>query len=49
MADAQWLKRVAERHNEWIKIVESFGEKNFQEDIVQQAYLIIYKYASEEN
>ena len=48
MADAQWLKRVAERHNEWIKIVESFGEKNFQEDIVQQAYLIIYKYASEE-
>ena len=48
MADAQWLKRVAERHNEWIKIVESFGERNFQEDIVQQAYLIIYKYASEE-
>jgi predicted DNA-binding protein YlxM (UPF0122 family) len=45
---SEWLSKVAERHNEWIKIVESFGEKNFQEDIVQQSYLIIYKYASEE-
>ena len=48
MGETQWLSKVAERHSEWIKIVESFGEKNFQEDIVQQAYLIIYKYASEE-
>ena len=38
---SEWLSKVAERHNEWIKIVESFGEKNFQEDIVQQSYLII--------
>ena len=48
MAEAKWLSKVADRHTEWVRIVESFGEKNFQEDIVQQAYLIIYKYASEE-
>lgn len=45
---SEWLGKVAERHSEWIKIVESFGEKNFQEDIVQEAYMVIYKYTSEE-
>ena len=48
MGKAQWLNKVAQRHSEWVKIVEGFGEKNFQEDIVQQAYLVIYQYTSEE-
>ena len=48
MADAQWLKKVAERHKEWLRIVHSFGEYDYAEDIVQEAYLVLYKYASEE-
>jgi len=43
----QWLSIVAERHNEWVSIVKSFGEYDFCEDIVQEAYLTIYKYADE--
>lgn len=42
-----WLAKVAERHNEWIAIVKSFGEYNYCEDIVQEGYLTIYKYADE--
>jgi len=44
---SEWLGIVAERHNEWISIVKSFGEYDFCEDIVQEAYLTIYKYADE--
>ena len=44
---AEWLGIVAERHNEWISIVKSFGEYDFCEDIVQEGYLTIYKYADE--
>ena len=43
-----WLGKVAERHKEWIKIVESFGEVNLAEDFVQEMYLTLHKYASEE-
>ena len=44
---SEWLGIVAERHNEWISIVKSFGEYDFCEDIVQEGYLTIYKYADE--
>ena len=44
---SEWLGIVAERHNEWVSIVKSFGEYDFCEDIVQEAYLTIYKYADE--
>jgi DNA-directed RNA polymerase specialized sigma24 family protein len=44
----QWLSKVAERHKEWIKIVNSFGEYDLAEDIVQESYIILYKYANEE-
>ena len=43
----EWLGKVAERHNEWISIVKSFGEYDYAEDIVQQCYLTLYKYANE--
>lgn len=43
----QWLSKVAERHKEWIKIVNSFGEYDLAEDIVQESYIILYKYANE--
>lgn len=43
----EWLTRVAERHKEWIAIVKSFGEYDYAEDLVQEMYLTIYKYADE--
>jgi len=45
---SEWLAIVAKRHNEWIKIVNSFSEYDFAEDLVQEMYLTIYKYADEE-
>tara|TARA_R110000868_G_scaffold392102_1_gene662619 strand:+ start:322 stop:870 length:549 start_codon:yes stop_codon:yes gene_type:complete len=45
---AQWLALVAKKHNQWINIVKSFGEKSYYEDIVQQMYITLYKYSSEE-
>ena len=46
--EVKWLAKVAERHSEWISIVNSFGEYDFAEDITQQMYLTLYKYADEE-
>lgn len=43
----EWLGKVAERHKEWIAIVKSFGEYDYAEDLVQEMYLTIYKYADE--
>ena len=43
-----WLKIVAEQHSEWIKIVHSFGEYNYAEDLVQEMYLALIKYAKPE-
>tara|TARA_R110002012_G_scaffold178237_2_gene343279 strand:- start:90 stop:638 length:549 start_codon:yes stop_codon:yes gene_type:complete len=45
---AEWLAIVAKKHKEWINIVKSFGEKSYYEDIVQQMYITLYKYSSEE-
>ena len=43
----EWLGKVAERHKEWVAIVKSFGEYDYAEDLVQECYLTIYKYADE--
>lgn len=45
MGQADWLEVVARRHQKWIKLVNSFGEYDYAEDLVQQAYLVLYKYA----
>jgi len=45
---AQWLEKVAERHTEWVNIIKGFGEYEYAEDLVQETYLILYKYANEE-
>ena len=45
----EWLKDVAKDHKEWVKLVESFGEDFYAEDIVQESYLRIYKYCKPEN
>jgi RNA polymerase sigma factor (sigma-70 family) len=43
-----WLRRVAEQHSDWVAIVRSFGEYTYAEDLVQEAYLALIKYANEE-
>jgi len=45
---AQWLEKVAERHTEWVNIIKGFGEYEYSQDLVQETYLILYKYANEE-
>jgi DNA-directed RNA polymerase specialized sigma24 family protein len=45
---ADWLKIVAKDHDKWIKLVESFGERQYQDDIVQEAYLALHKYTTPE-
>jgi DNA-directed RNA polymerase specialized sigma24 family protein len=44
----EWLGKVAERHKEWIKIINGFGEYDYAEDLVQECYLVLYKYATED-
>lgn len=44
-----WLKIVASQHEDWIKIVNGFGEYNYAEDIVQECYITLFKYAKPEN
>ena len=43
--DNKWLNKVAAHHAEWIKIINSFGEYDYAEDIVQETYIALYKYA----
>lgn len=45
---ADWLEIVAKDHDKWIKLVESFGERQYQDDIVQEAYLALHKYTTPE-
>ena len=45
----EWLRIVAKQHDDWVKIVNSFGEYNYAEDIVQEGYLALIKYAKPEN
>ena len=44
----KWLEKVAVHHQKWIKIVESFGELDWAEDIVQESYIALIKYADED-
>ena len=44
----EWLNKVAKHHKDWVKIVNSFGEYFFAEDIVQETYIMLMKWSSEE-
>lgn len=44
MSNTSWLNIVAKEHKFFISVVQSFGEYNYAEDIVQEMYLRIYKY-----
>ena len=41
----QWLGKVAKYHNDWIKVIQTFGEYDYAEDIVQESYIALWKYA----
>lgn len=47
--DLEWLNIVAKQHKTWIEIVQSFGEYTYCDDIVQEAYIALSKYAKPEN
>lgn len=47
--EAGWLRYAAKDHKKWIKIVNSFGKTNVAEDIVQEAYMVLYKYTDEKS
>ena len=40
-----WLKKVAELHEDYLRMVKSFGEELLAEDIVQEMYIKLSKYA----
>lgn len=44
---AKWLSKIAKHHKEWIKIVNTFGEYDYAEDIVQESYITLFKYTNE--
>jgi len=44
----EWLKKVAEHHDYWLKVVNSFGYTSCAEDLVQEMYLRLYKYGTME-
>ena len=44
-----WLNIVASQHEDWINIVNSFGEYSYAEDIVQESYIRLIKYATPQN
>ena len=44
--DNSWLAKVAIYHKDWIKVVQGFGEYEVAEDIVQETYITLWKYAS---
>ena len=45
---AEWLGIVAKQHDKWVSIVKMFGETEYADDIVQNAYLALYKYTTPE-
>lgn len=48
MGRADWLEFAFKDHQKWIKIIESFGEYDYAEDLVMEAYIVLYKYAKPE-
>jgi RNA polymerase sigma factor (sigma-70 family) len=41
----QWLAKVAQHHDEWVKVIHTFGEYEVAEDLVQETYIALWKYA----
>jgi DNA-directed RNA polymerase specialized sigma24 family protein len=48
MDNFKWLEQVAKHHKEWIKTIQKLGEYDYAEDIVQESYIALIKYANAE-
>jgi DNA-directed RNA polymerase specialized sigma24 family protein len=46
MSDFKWIEKVAESNKEWIEVIHKFGEFDYAQDIVQESYIALMKYAS---
>lgn len=40
----EWLDQVAKYHKDYLRIVRSYGETEYAEDIVQEMYIRLHKY-----
>ena len=45
MDDYKWLGQVAKHHKEWVEVIHKLGEYDYAEDIVQESYIALIKYA----
>lgn len=43
-----WLNKIAELHEDWLRMVNSFGKCQYSEDIVQEMYLKLERLNCEE-
>jgi DNA-directed RNA polymerase specialized sigma24 family protein len=41
----KWLEQVAQHHKEWVKIANIYKVDDYAEDIVQEVYIALFKYA----
>ena len=46
--NASWLSHISKHHTEWVKLVKSWGEHDYAEDIVQEMYIRCLNYTTEE-
>lgn len=46
--ESKWLSKVAKHHKEYVNIVRSWGEFDYAEDIVQETYLKLLRYTTED-
>lgn len=47
MTDYKWIEEVAKHHKEWVEVIYKLGETDYAEDIVQESYMALIKYADE--
>lgn len=45
LKNTDFLKEVAKHHKEWVRTVTALGGGSYSEDIVQEMYIKLYKYA----
>jgi DNA-directed RNA polymerase specialized sigma24 family protein len=48
MDNYKWLEQVAKHHKEWVEVIYKLGEFDYAEDIVQESYIALMKYANSE-
>jgi DNA-directed RNA polymerase specialized sigma24 family protein len=48
LKSTDFLKEVAKHHKEWVRTCKALGGGDFSEDIVQEMYIKLWKYASAE-